>query len=396
MEFPAKILKQIKTWLTNKRRRLFSWYNQNSQETEAPERSLVELPPDIRKQLVEAIDNLPTNPTDRETIISKLDETFDRWRDDIDHADNSVVVLSSPVTAVSRILSEALDDWAKTKQIPIRLLPFTIRPIDIDTIKSKLEHYLEPQPTSNNCSESQNLEIVVIPNLSWCFLRSYEGLEGIEYLQSLFCDDTNHRFWIIGMGWVGWEYLNLIFDLQANCGEIVTLPEIAAAELQAWLEPIVQDLEITFEEPNIDKQLLDRDKDNKTHYFERLSSISNGVSSIAAQVFLQSICDEEAPEEAEAQSHVLVAQNPKLPKLDDLVIADQYLLHCLMLHGDITISALVASLGDSKPEVKARVKTLMRRGIIEQKAQVLSINPIYYPKLKQQLASNNFIVKKRR
>ena len=35
---------------------------------------------------------------------------------------------------------------------------------------------------------------------------------------------------------------------------------------------------------------------------------------------------------------------------------------------------------------------LRREGIIEQREQVLKINPVHYPALKQELANNNFII----
>ena len=71
----------------------------------------------------------------------------------------------------------------KQKQVSIRLLPLDARPVAIKSIKSNLEYYIEKHSGIFN-SEKQQLEVLVIPNLNWCFLRSLEGLEGIEYLQS--------------------------------------------------------------------------------------------------------------------------------------------------------------------------------------------------------------------
>ena len=392
----AKILEQFGAWLRNNRHFLFFWYTQDSQKTQEPEHSLVELPTKIRKNLVNAIENLPSNPADREAIISALDETFSRWHETPNHTNNSIVILSSPVTSVLRILSETLSEWAESKQVSIRLLPLKNRPEAIESIRSELENYLNPDPTIGNFG-TQQPEIMVIPNLNWCFLRSLEGLEGIEYLQSLVYSSSKNRFWIIGVGQIGWEYLNLIYRLEAYCGKVLTLPPIEPGKLAAWLNPIVDEFNIIFDKPRFDKQLLDEDKDNQTNYFERLAVVSEGISTVAIQSFLQSIRYEkiEAEDATKPEAKQLVAKMPKLPDLPALESADQYILYALLLQDDLTISALAESLGDVEWEVLARVQILSRQGVIEKQDETIKINPTYYPKLKQYLASNNFVISRK-
>ena len=382
-------VERFRNWLADRRNFLFSRYTKDKKETQEPERSLIQLPSDLRKKLVEAVESLPSNPADKEAIASALDEAYELWREDPNNADNSIVILSSPVASVSRILSETIEEWTKQKHTSFKLLPLEARPYSIEVITSKLKHELEPKE-----EDEDKTEIVVIPNLSWCFLRSLEGLAGIEYLQSLLCNGSVNRFWIIGGGEVGWQYLSSVCAIEAYCGEIFMLPAIAAERLQSWLEPIVDELNIIFDKPRIKKQILDGDKDNKTNYFERLADISNGVATVAIQAFLQSIYYEEAEEanQTEPKQDNLVAQTPKLPSLPELKSADQYLLYSLLLHGDLTIAALAESLGDLESEVQGRVQLLRRKGIIEQRDKILKINPIYYPRIKQRLAANNFII----
>lgn len=393
------MFEKFRNWLANNRQFLFSRYTKDSQETQEPERTLIQLPPKIRQQLVERIENLPINPHDRQAIAEKLDEVFDLWRDNSD-SNNSLVILSSPVTGVSRILTETLEDWAEQKQITIRLLPLKARPEIADTIESKLKHYIEEEfveeaagDRKGDESRNRELEIVVLPNLSWCFLRSIEGLTGIEYLQSRLYDGFPNRFWIVGAGQVGWEYLNLVAKLEAYCGEVFTLPELTAEQLRSWFEPIIDELNITFDDPEIDRQILQSDKDNQTHYFESLSDVSNGVSTVAIQAFLKSIRYEEANPEVGVDKAV-IAKVPQLPNLPDLESGDLYILYSLLLHGDLTISALAESLGDDRAEVQARVQVLRHQGIIEQRKKVIKINPIHYPNVKRELANNNFVIDK--
>ena len=399
----ARKVEQFRAWLADQRNFLFSRYTKDAQEIEEPERSLIELPAQIRKKLVNAVENLPSNPADSKAISSTLNEAYEDWLDNPSNSNNSVVILSSPVIAVSRILSETLEEWAKQKQAPLRLLPFEARPTDIKTVKSKLKHALEERDLVEGKNVEQS-EIIVIPNLSWLFLRSLDGLEGIEYLQSLLYKGSKNHFWIIGSGEVCWQYLNSVCSLEAYCGEVLSLPAIESADLQSWLVPIFQDLNITFEKPRIDKQILDGDKDYKTSYFDQLADISKGVATVAVQATLKSIKyeqdedrdeSENESEEVKSEAKSLIAQTPELPKLPDLESVDQYLLYSLLLHGDLTMAALAESLGDLESEVQARVQLLRREGVVEQQDNVVKINPIFYPRLKQELATNNFIINRR-
>lgn len=385
----ANSVERFRNWLADRRNFLFSRYTKDKKENQEPERSLIQLPLELKNKLVTLVEDLPNNPADQEAILSAIDEAYELWQEDPNNASNSIVILSSPVASVSRILSKTIEEWTKQKQIALKLLSLTARPYAVEVIASKLKHELEPKE-----GKGEGVEIVVVPNLSWCFLRSFEGLAGIEYLQSLLYDGSIDRFWIIGGGEVGWQYLDSVCAIEAYCGEVFSLPEIPADKLQSWLEPVINKLNIIFDEPRIKKQILDGDKDNKTSYFERLADISNGVAIVAVQAFLQSIYYEEAEEtnHTEPKQDNLVAQTPKLPSLPDLESADQYLLYSLLLHGDLTIAALAESLGDSESEVQGRVQLLRRQGIIEQRDRILKINPIYYPRIKQELAANNFII----
>lgn len=391
------MFKQIKIWFSN-HPDLFFWRNQNQETESSQQRSLYDLPATIKNKLIDTINNLASNFADEKAIADAIEEAFEQWQKDPERANNSVVILGSPVTAVSRILATSLEDWAEQKQIPIRLLPLKARPNTLETIKSELEQFFDER--SHRAKSPQHpSEVVVIPNLSWYFLRSLEGLDGIEYLEFLLCDNIQDRFWIIGANQIAWEYLNLVCHLQAYCGEVVVLPEITAKDLQEWLDPLVNQLELSFAQPPIKQQLIDKDKKAKTDYFERLASVSQGVSSIAVQIFLKSIrsqkeTEEKSQSQSQSQADSLIAQTPQLPDLSTLEPVDQYILYSLLLHDRMTISALAMSLGDDESEVQARVRLLHRQGVVERKEKTLIINPLYYPQIKQQLANNNFIIEK--
>ncbi|MEA5593528.1 ArsR family transcriptional regulator [Rivularia sp. UHCC 0363] len=379
------LLNRFQTWWLDNRKSLLSRFTTDEREMQEPEKSLIELPPHLASKLVAAVDNLPTDNPDMEAIESTLDEAFKKWREN-SHADNSVVILSSPVTTVSRILTESLLDWASEREIPLRPLQWIGRPEKPETIKIKLQQQLGRGLIT---TESKQPEIVVISNLSWCFLRCVDGLEGIDYLQDVLLQDDS-RFWVIGGGKVSWEYLNHVSHFKAYCGESLELPRLTGEQLQEWFEPIVDKFEITFAnaKPNIEFRNNEEHKSNQSRYFEKLASVSEGVNTVAAQIFLSSI----RYEQKEDDNGILEAQNPELPNLPHLDVSEHYLLYSLLLHGDLTLAALSESLGDETNFVKGQVQTLRRKGLIEKKREILTINPIHYPRLKNELANNNFII----
>ncbi|MEO0924259.1 MAG: hypothetical protein AAFY63_00135 [Cyanobacteria bacterium J06643_13] len=383
----ATVLQRFKTWIFESRSFVFSWYTQDRNQLQEPTKSLVELPSSLREKLITATNKLADNPADTEAIRTSINEAFERWRKNPQSAENSIVILTSPVMVVSRIIITILENWTEEKQVSVKVLPWNERPADPKTIQLKLRQYLEQKPEEKIDKQP---EVVVIPNLNWCFLRSMDGLDGIDYLQKMLLHDSN-RFWIIATGQVTWDYLNSISDLEADCGRVVPLPELESNSIREWLNPILSDLNITFADPRLESQILEGDKDAETIFFDDLAAISRGISVIALQAFLASITYQSADEEAEHQS-ILEAQSPELPNLPDLESSHHYLLYFLLLHGDITLSELAHSIGDKESKVRKQIKFLRSEGLVESTGEIYKVNPIYYPKLKQELINNNFII----
>lgn len=43
-------------------------------------------------------------------------------------------------------------------------------------------------------------------------------------------------------------------------------------------------------------------------------------------------------------------------------------------------------------DIQAEIQILLKEDLIQQKAEQLMINPIHYPKIKQELKQNNFLI----
>jgi len=314
-------------------------------------------------------------------------------------------------------------------------------------------------------------------------LRSVEGLEGVDYLQNALLSDRT-QFWIIGSAQAGWDYLKSTTQLHAYCGKAISLPALSGEQLCSWLEPIVHAFDIQFSDAALHKRfqnpdsLLEMDlsihkpveailevsqevsatvhssvravknkvlsdgetqasdRSPKQDYFERLADISDGVSTIALRLFLESLRHRTISEHADNQGDYpaegskrrqnkdvkdpvkektveqktarqqsseeqsdtehpkcyLIALVPKLPPLPELSQSDLYLLYSSMIHSNLTLQALAESLGDPPQIVNNQVQLLRHADIIQQRENILQINPIHYPRLRRELAQNNFMI----
>jgi len=456
---------QFKDWLIKKRFFRTGWVAKDARAISESEEALAALPDDVADKLEQAVNKLPTSSFEIQAILEPLENAIAQWIEDPQSSNNSIVILAQPVLPVSLVLAESLSRLnIKPKSPTIKLLDWVERPPYGNSIQKRLEEQLGDS-NSDLPEEDQTKpdRITILPNLCWCFLRSAQGLDGIDYLQSSIMN--NNQFVVIGCGQVGWEYLKSTLKFHAYCDQVIHLPKLTGKQLQKWIEPIVEQFDIQFTDTALHKRLgesnqledmqlsierpietlteitqeaaataksslrsvketLDGNVDNnvesaspKREYFNRLADISDGVSIIAIQLFVRSLCyrktadsTEEGDVEGSAQQNEqeirgagrnfqktsktpqIIAQPPKLPPLPELSQTDLYLLYSLMLHGDLTIGSLAESLGDAPQIVNNQVQLLRSEGIIEQKNGVIKTNPIHYPRLRRELSNNNFII----
>ncbi|EDX84432.1 hypothetical protein S7335_2129 [Synechococcus sp. PCC 7335] len=481
----AKQASKFRDWLLDKRFFRVGWFAKDTHLAPEPEEALANLPDEVASALIDAANDLSAHPSATQAILDPLNSAIAQWMENPNSANNSIVFLAQPVLPVSLILGESLSRLdIENKQITFKLLDWVKRPPHGANIRRRLEKEIGPvAPKSDEMERPSAKQLTVIPNLCWCFLRSVQGLDGIDYMQDTVMNDSS-QFMVLGCGQIGWEYLKSTLKFHAYCDQVLHLPSLSGEQLQEWLDPIISQFDIHFSDAALHKRLgnpnqlkdvsfsidkpvetlseiaqeatatvkssvrfvkeaIDHDSDTqsaspKLEYFNRLANISDGISIVALQLFIRSLRYEkdtdyptgsdtgscmdsgsnkglsrglkkghvnkqgtlekssqkpnQKPNQGSTQPVKIVAQLPKLPPLPELSQSDLYLLYALMLHGDLTIDALAESLGDSPQVVNNQVQVLRNEGVIEQKNGVIKTNPIHYPRLKRELANNNFII----
>ncbi|MGB3138009.1 MAG: hypothetical protein WBG38_07280 [Nodosilinea sp.] len=350
----ANLIQQFRQLLLNKRFFRVAWFAKDLQLTPEPEEALAQLPDDLSAKLIGAVNELPVHPCEQAAVLQAIDDAIAQWKKRPHASPNSIVVLSDPVSSVARVLTSGLHelDANQDQPLPIKLLDWVERPSDVRTIKQQVKENLDladadapEQNSSGQAAYSHGSEysqvpeydqtLMVVPNLCWCFLRSAEGLDGLDYLQDLLPQNPA-QFWILGSGIVGWEYLKSTLQFHAYCGSTVVLPALSGEELQSWLSPIIEQFDIGFPDAALHKrlqnpgslanidvavdkpietlsgigqevsatvqssvqaikdELMPEDIDNSESsseqaYFRRLANISDGVSIVALQLFIKSL-----------------------------------------------------------------------------------------------------------
>lgn len=398
----------------------------------ASHEDLQAIAPPITQYLAEKVVQLPPPLPVQQALTTALTQEILKWQENPEIANNSLVVLGRPVEDVARILKTSLQTWpltepaqtanptiskaaspmadpktdATTAQLPAEvtvqfLLGGYQRPADPREIKQHIQRVVS-KPSGAD-SEEGPLSIVVVPRLEQCFLRCINGWEGIEYLQNLTTRDPS-RFWVFGCNHWAWAFLDRVCQVSAYLEQPLSLPELSGEELKAWLSPIAQEADV----PDSHSRLqLEIDSDS---YWNSLSNASGGTGSIAAALWLNSLrvkpdnpeddstndlADKQTDQQAsESVNEILplVSVKPAVPSLMGLDVMDRYVLHTLLIHGEMTRSHLALSLGEAERKVRSRLQVLRREGLILQRGRRLSIHPAHYPKLFSELKNNNFLI----
>jgi hypothetical protein len=398
-----KIVKRLKNWFPKAQEQLRE--QANELEAKLTDSELNPLTQEQLKPIQKDIAALPHPEPYQVAIRSRLTELLTQWQQG--NSGNCLVILCHSTEDMNSLFHQTLSASSIDDSLVIHTLPWSHRPEDYSTILTQLQQEIAPTE-----ADKPPHQFRVIPDLSWCFLRCLYGLDGVEWLQETLFQDQS-QFWLIGCNYWAWQYLNCVYQWEAYFEEIMELPALEALEIKHWLQPMMEQLAFNFEDNSNSSQSEDSEEeewDSKAErkYFERLAKESFGTPPTVAQLWLNSLRQQEPEEQedtpeahitAESTSQPIILARVDLPKLPQLTKADRYLLFSLGLHGNMTLNQLAVSLGDritlvaaGEGQVQAQVQVLQRVGLIQNRQGWLSIAPIHYPRLERDLQDNQFLV----
>lgn len=352
-------------------------------------------------EVKQKIASLTTHPVQKSAIVDAFQPALAQWQQQPE-GNNSLVVLSSPVSPLTKVISESLTSLEADNLIETKFLSWQARLHDYRQIKTQLLSSIET-PTATIQTTSDSYKLVAIPRLEWLFLRCIGGLETIEALRDLVAGDSS-RFWLIGCNSWAWQYLEKVYQINAYLTNTITVPPLQDEHTQEWLQPLTTEFNLNWQADNEWLQLriketkkatrkhqeLDEVAKIKQGYYEKLTDISQGIGNVAGDLWWRSWKIDDTNTDTEETRYAIT--RPKLPDLPILIVEDHYLLYSLLLHGGMSLAHLTTSLGKSQSVVKSRTQYLLQNGVIGKEQNLLYVNPAYYPRLKSLLGNNNFLV----
>ena len=370
-----------------------------------PEETLAKVPPGVLDDLNQHLGQLPVPQAYTTTIRDVCTEALKAWRADPETQNNSLVVLGQPMEAIAPILKASFQEPLPGCDMQFFLSGYQ-RPNHPLTITDHLRRELESEeaapsespsaPATEKDIKETKTTVMVIPNLEQCFLRCIQGWEGIEYLQTQVSHDTA-RFWVFGCNVWAWAFLDKVCQTSAYLEKAVALPALTSEDLQTWLAPLV-DTALETAIPDCSELWIEAAADDS--YWKTLASSSEGFRTTALCLWQQSLrmqatdLTDAGALAADVDTIRLILAKPSLPKLMTFEVIDRYLLHALLIHGEMTRSHLALSLGEAERTIRPRVQVLQREGVIRQRGRRLSIHPAQYPKLCDEMQNNNFLIGK--
>lgn len=383
-----------------------SWFSHAQAKATETDNGLVDLPDDAVAHIEQRLQVLSSPPAYQTAIREAIATAVTYWQQSLT-APNNLVILGSPVEPIAQIMHQSLRGWHDSPlhpQVPLSCLSRSRDPLSLtQQMKQSLEAHI-PVQQHRDRSDANRLAarktLLVIPSLDQCFLRCIGGWNSVEYLRDLSIHNRD-CFWVVGCSHWAWNFLDFVCQISAYFNQIEPLPELTGEMLQEWLDPIAK----TVVKPNDSDEA---EGDRRRSYWNSLSNQSSGVSSIAVQLWLQSLhvqkddlentsLEQTQPStESEQTSDQLpfkLYETPAvLPSLPSLTVDERYLLHSLLIHSCASYAHLALTLGEPESQIQSRIQRLLREKVLEFRDGVLSVRALHYARLKVELANNNFFV----
>ncbi len=378
--------------------KLRSWFSQAKEATHIEDDRLGELPEAMALELERKIQALPVPSVYETTVRETIASSVETWQNNLD-AENSLAIVASPVEPLVGAIEGALQEWDASDIDIITLLPCCHRPDDPLQLLEEIDRALQRENVAidrrNNNGEKSDEDILaarrtvlVIPNLSQCFLRCIGGWQSIERLRDTIARDRSF-FWVAGCTTWSWQFLDYVCQIGAYIERVCLLPELDAKNLCQWLDTV----ENTISHPEVKSNdvLPDRYQTN----WDTLAEKSRGLSQVAACLWLRSLRlpqekIEQFDDDREIDLTDIERVAPQAPSLPELEAIDRYLLHSILIHDRISLPHLALSFGEPESLIRPRIQILLQKEAICIENNLLAVHPIYYLRIKTELENNNF------
>ena len=240
--------------------------------------------------------------------------------------------------------------------------------------------------------------VVVLDNIQNYYVRNISGFEAIEHLLYLISETNKNILWMVSSTRYGWEFLDKVLNIADYFTHLVQTDNLSNDQIKELIlrRHTSSGYQLSFIPDEAAKssrgyrKIMDDEEEKqeflKERYFEKLSSLSEGNSSIAMIYWIRSIKEYD-------DTHFFI--NPfdfgTINRIDDLESAELFALAAFILHDSLTPEHLSMILHQPLRDCRLMTSRLASKSILMKADEGYILNHLIYRQVVRVLKEANFI-----
>lgn len=255
-----------------------------------------------------------------------------------------------------------------------------------------------PKQMVEELTKTPERRIIIIENLQNLYLRTINGFNAAEMVLLMMNQTSKQIFWVTTGSRYAWSYLDEVIQISNYfthievCDDLQkeSITDIILRRHEASGYDLVYQPTEEIRNSRTYKKYLDDEQSLqnylKTIYFERLTSIAEGNTSIAIKFWLRSI--------KAFDEHKVEVSPVEIKPFTELLGSPQEILFTLtafVLHDRLTVEQLSAVLNHKEQKSRILISHLVSKGILAKEDNEYSLNFLIYRQVVRYLKQRNII-----
>ena len=238
--------------------------------------------------------------------------------------------------------------------------------------------------------------VIVLKNMQHLFLKTVDGFEAQHRLLDLLYQTARNHFWIVTYTPISFNFLDQTHRIADNYTHLIRLenPDYQMLEKLILFRHGFSGFQLSFEKGANPSRFfgmyhpsrLIKAEESQTIFFRELQNQTNGNISLALMYWIHHI---EMLDEKTILVHPISI--PEVDYIRELSSEIHFSLHLLLLHDGLNEEDFIKLSGQSPLLAKAALISLKEKGLLIQRSNKYTINPVVYPFVTNILKSHNLI-----
>ncbi|SMO44898.1 AAA family ATPase [Gracilimonas mengyeensis] len=247
-------------------------------------------------------------------------------------------------------------------------------------------------------NERESRSVVMLENIQNCFIRNLAGYEAIEQLLYLISETNKQVLWIASSTRYGWSFLDKVTSIADYFTHAVESDKLGPEQIQELIlrrhratgyQLVFLPEEATKKSRTYRKLLDDEEKKQEylqQQFFEKLSKLAEGNSSIAMIYWIRSI-----KEYDDSYFYINPFQFSNVNRISDLDNEELFVLASFVLHDTLTPEELHNVMHHSLRHSRLMVSRLTSRSILLKTDHGYTLNHLIYRQVIRVLKEANIL-----